>query len=170
MTQMPDARLLLKGQPFADPAVCTWFLSRLGQRGIAAERIDLVAWIADGGSHLRLYDRIDIALDPFPYNGTTTTCEALWMGVPVVALAGDRHAGRVGASLLTQAGLTDLIAASIDDYVATAARLAADPDRLGELRNTLRPRLAASPLGDAAGFARKVEDAYRMMWRRWCGT
>jgi protein O-GlcNAc transferase len=170
MRRLPDARLLLKGQPFADPAVCAWLLSRLGQRGIAAERIELASWIADGGSHLRLYDRIDIALDPFPYNGTTTTCEALWMGVPVVALAGDRHSGRVGASLLTQTGLTELIAGSVDDYVAVAARLAADPARLAELRNTLRPRLAASPLCDAAAFARKIEGAYRTMWRRWCET
>jgi protein O-GlcNAc transferase len=112
---------------------------------------------------LSLYDRIDIALDPFPYNGTTTTCEALWMGVPVVTLLGDRHAGRVGASLLTHAGLTDWIAGTVEDYVQIAATLAGDPAHLRDLRYSLRPRLASSPLCDGRAFARKLEAAYRSM-------
>ena len=90
------------------------------------------------------------------------------MGVPVVTLRGDRHASRVGASLLTQIGLTDLIADSVEAYVETAAALAGDPARLSELRHSLRPRMAASPLCDAAGFARKIEQSYLTMWRRWC--
>jgi predicted O-linked N-acetylglucosamine transferase (SPINDLY family) len=111
---------------------------------------------------------MDIALDTFPYNGTTTTCEALWMGVPVVALAGDSHAGRVGVSILTQMGLTDFIAGTPGDYVQIAVDLANDPVRRSELRRTLRPLMAASPLCDAKAFARDVEDAYRKVWRKWC--
>src|ERR1700742_5126639 len=111
----------------------------MGERGVAADRIELVGWLASAADHLALYDRIDIALDPFPYNGTTTTCEALWMGVPVVTLRGDRHAGRVSASLLTQLDLTDWIAGSADEYLEIAARLALDPVQLAALRQSLRP-------------------------------
>jgi protein O-GlcNAc transferase len=92
------------------------------------------------------------------------------MGVPVVTLRGDRHAGRVGASLLTGIGLSDLVADSKEAYVETAVTLAGDPARLNELRHSLRPRMAASPLCDAPAFARKIEHAYRTMWQRWCTT
>jgi protein O-GlcNAc transferase len=168
LARLPKARLLLKGQSFADAASCVLYLDRLAERGVAPERIELVPRVPDSRAHLALYDRIDVALDPFPYNGTTTTCESLWMGVPVVTLRGDRHAGRVGASLLTQIGMTDLVADSVDAYVETAVALAGDRVRLGRLRQSLRPWMAASPLCDAAGFARKIEHAYRTMWRRWC--
>ena len=168
LTRMPSARLLLKGKSFADPGTRDSFLMQLGNRGIAPDRIELMAWLPGSAAHLSLYDRIDIALDPFPYNGTTTTCEALWMGVPVVTLKGDRHAARVGASLLTQAGLEEWIASSIDDYVETALRLAADPQRLNDLRRGLRARLVASSLCDAQGFARRMEAAYAGLWQRWC--
>jgi protein O-GlcNAc transferase len=170
LTRLPAARLLLKGKPFTDAATRALYLERLAERGVAAERLELVGWLPDSRAHLALYGRVDVALDPFPYNGTTTTCEALWMGVPVVTLSGDRHAGRVGASLLTQIGVTDLIADSIDAYVEMAVALAGDPTRLADLRRSLRPRMAASSLCDTAGFARKVEDAYRTMWARWCAT
>jgi predicted O-linked N-acetylglucosamine transferase (SPINDLY family) len=117
---------------------------------------------------LALYNRVDIALDPFPYNGTTTTCEALWMGVPVVTLRGDRHAGRVGASLLNQIDLTDLIANSVEEYAEIAVALASNARRLDDLRRSLRPRMAASPLCDGRAFARKMEAAFRTMWQHWC--
>jgi predicted O-linked N-acetylglucosamine transferase (SPINDLY family) len=127
-----------------------------------------MAQLPDLAAHLAAYHQVDIALDPFPYNGTTTTCEALWMGVPVVTLRGDRHVGRVGASLLTQVGLPDLIAASVEEYVEVAAALAVDAARLNELRRSLRQRMAASPLCDGRAFARKIESAFRGMWRKWC--
>jgi protein O-GlcNAc transferase len=168
LTRAPEARLLLKGLPFVDATARALFLSRLGERGVAAKRVELVAWLPSSAAHLALYDRIDIALDPFPYNGTTTTCEALWMGVPVVTLNGDRHAGRVGASLLGQVGLPDFIANSVEEYVEIALALAGNPGRLHDLRRSLRPRLAASSLYDGYAFARKIEVAYRAMWRRWC--
>jgi predicted O-linked N-acetylglucosamine transferase (SPINDLY family) len=127
-----------------------------------------MAWLPGAAAHLAAYQRVDIALDPFPYNGTTTTCEALWMGVPVLTLRGDRHAGRVGASLLSQIGLMDLIAGSAKEYVEIALALANDPSRMADLRRSLRPRMAASPLCDAPAFARKIEAAYHTMWRHWC--
>ena len=95
LIRLQEARLLLKGKSFADASTRALYLDRLAQRGVAAARVELVAQLPESNAHLALYNRIDIALDPFPYNGTTTTCEALWMGVPVVALRGDRHAGRV---------------------------------------------------------------------------
>src|SRR5215475_9946062 len=170
LSRLPQARLLLKGIPFADAATRALFLDRLGERGVPAERVELMAWHPGPAEHLALYHRVDIALDPFPYNGTTTTCDALWMGVPVITLRGYRHAGRVGASLLTQVGLTDLIADSIEEYVEIAVALAGDPRRLDELHRILRPRMAASPLGDEGAFASKMEAAFRTMWEHWCAA
>ena len=167
LTRLPEARLLLKGKSFVDRATRAWYFERLGRRGVAAERIELAPYVPDA-EHLVSYGRVDIALDPFPYNGTTTTCEAMWMGVPVVALRGDRHAGRVGASLLTQLGLTEMIADSVAEYVEIAVALGGDPARLADLRLSLRPRMAASPLCDAPAFARRIEAAYRTMWQRRC--
>jgi protein O-GlcNAc transferase len=169
LMRLPQSRLLLKGKPFVDDASRASYLERLGRRGVSATRVEVATFVPDA-EHLAAYGRVDIALDPFPYNGTTTTCEALWMGVPVVALRGDRHAGRVGASLLTQIGLNDLVADSVEEYVEIAAALAGDPARLADLRRSLRPRMAASELCDAPGFARKIEAAYRAMWQRWCAA
>jgi protein O-GlcNAc transferase len=170
LSRLPQAGLLLKGIPFADAATRALFLARFDERGVAAERVDLMGSVPSATEHLALYHRMDIALDPFPFNGTTTTCEALWMGVPVITLRGHRHAGRVGASLLTQIGLTDLITNSIDEYVDFAVALASNPGRLDELRRTLRPRMAASPMRDERAFARKIEAAFRTMWQQWCET
>ena len=169
LRRCPTARLLLKGQSFADAATAAFTRERLASLGVAPERLDLVARIADTAGHLGAYARIDIGLDPTPYNGTTTTCEALWMGVPVVTLVGDRHAGRVGASLLARVGLDDLIAQDRGAYVDVAAALAADAARLGDLRAGLRARLAASPLCDAITFARSFEATCRSLWCRAVG-
>ena len=167
---VPESRLVLKNRSLADDETRSRYLALFAGHGIENERLDLVAWIDSPSGHLGAYEQIDIGLDPFPYNGTTTTAEALWMGVPVITLRGNRHGGRVGASLLAAVGQTELIAETVDDYVAAAAALAQDSDRLAALRQTLRPAMAASPLCDAEGFTRDVEAAYRDMWRGWCGA
>jgi len=114
--------------------------------------------------HLARYNNIDIALDPFPYNGTTTTCDALWMGTPVVALAGKTHVSRVGVSQLTNIGLPELIAADTVAYVDIAVALANDLPRLAQLRSSLRERMKVSPLMDSARFTRNLEHAFQEMW------
>jgi len=166
--RVPGSRLLLKGRALANELARQRFETLFAAEKIDAARLEFHAWIDSSSGHLGAYDRIDIGLDPFPYNGTTTTCEALWMGVPVIALRGDRHAGRVGASILGRVGLAALSADTVDDYVAAAAALAGDTGRLVELRRDLRATMAASPLCDAASFTRDMEAAYRQMWRRWC--
>ena len=112
---------------------------------------------------------MDVALDTFPYHGHTTTCEALWMGVPVVTLAGRTHLSRVGVSIMRRIGLDELVAATPDEYVRKALALAGDLEKLRALRAGLRQRMRASPLLDAAGFARALESAYGKMWSRRSG-
>ena len=160
LDRVGDSRLLLKSKAFEDDSTRRHHRDRFAAAGLAPDRLDLVGHIDDPQGHLAAYGRIDVALDPFPYNGTTTTCEALWMGVPVVTLAGTRHAGRVGASLLHRVGLDELVAGDPAAYVALAAELAEDRSRLETLRAGLRDRLTASPLLDGAGFARSVETAF----------
>ena len=140
----------------------------LEKSGIARERVELMGRVPTAAEHLAAYGRVDIALDTHPYHGTATTCEALWMGVPVVTLAGRTHVSRVGVSLLRNAGLPELIAESDEEYIRIAVKLAGEIPRLAELRATLRARMAASPLMDGPRFARDVEHAYREMWRAWC--
>jgi len=159
LTRVPGSRLLLKYKIFEDAATRRFHQDRFLAAGLAADRLELLGHINDAEGHLGAYGRIDVALDPFPYNGTTTSCEALWMGVPVISLSGSRHAGRVGASLLYRVGLDDLVAPDADAYGALAVALAGDPDRLARLRSGMRDRLAASLLLDGAGFARSVEAA-----------
>ena len=165
---VPGARLVLKSRSLHDAATRKRYSLSFEKNGIAPERIDLVGRNPSKTDHMALYGTVDIGLDSFPYNGVTTTCEALWMGVPVITLAGRAHAGRVGVSLLTAVGLEDLIAETPDEYAAIARRLADDLDRLSALRSDLRSRMTASPLCDQAGLAKTVKNAYRTMWRRWC--
>ncbi|KPF81923.1 hypothetical protein IP70_22725 [alpha proteobacterium AAP38] len=167
LLRVPGSRLILKSKPFADPATLARYQSLFTANGVTPDRVDLLPQTPDQGDHLRAYDRLDIALDPFPYNGTTTSCEALWMGVPVVSLRGTHHVARVTASLLHRVGHDDLVADSPDTFLDIAAGLAGDLDRLESLRRTLRPRMQASPLCDAYGFAAQVEAAYRQMWKDW---
>jgi predicted O-linked N-acetylglucosamine transferase (SPINDLY family) len=119
--------------------------------------------------YLQAHYQIDIGLDTFPYNGHTTSLDAMWMGVPIVTLRGPTVVGRAGVSQLTNLKLTDLIAQTPDEFVEIAARLADDLPRVVELHRTLRDRMAASPLTDASRFARNVESAFRQMWKTWCG-
>jgi len=142
---------------------------QLIERGIEAGRIDLRHGQAkDGGRYLAVYHDIDLSLDTFPWSGHTTACESLWMGVPVVTLRGTRHAGRMVASVLTQIGLTDLIAETPEQYQELAVQLAQDLDRLAKLRGQLREQMRNSPLCDCKGFTRSLEAAYREMWQHWC--
>ena len=164
----PGSRLLLKALGLASPDVRQRVLALFQGEGIAPERVELLGWSQSEAEHLALYQRVAIGLDPFPYHGTTTTCEALWMGVPVITWAGQTHVARVGVSLLTNLGLPELIAENAAEYVRIAAALAGDLPRLSALRATLRQRMAQSPLLDAPRFAREIEAAYRQMWRTWC--
>lgn len=168
LTALPESRLLLKSRHLSDPGTRRRLLDLFAAHGITESRIEALPHTPATADHLDLYRRADIALDTFPYAGTTTTCEALWMGVPVVTLTGERPASRVGASLLSQIGLSRLVAASGDEFVVKAVALAADLPALAALRAELRARMAASPLCDAAGFARRMENAYRDLWRQAC--
>jgi len=165
LSAVPGSRLALKGKALTDLSVAARFHERFAARGITADRLDLMGHTPSTRDHLAAYSRIDIALDPFPYHGTTTTCEALHMGVPVVTLAGDRHASRVGISLLTTANLTEFIAADPGEYLRIATELARDPERLAHLRSSLRGALDCSPLRDGPAYTRRVEAALRDLWR-----
>jgi predicted O-linked N-acetylglucosamine transferase (SPINDLY family) len=143
-------------------------LDRMAAAGIASDRVTFAAF-AKGEKYWDLYRYIDVALDTFPFAGGTTTCDALWMGVPVVSLAGKTAVGRAGLSLLSHIGLAELVGKTEADYAAIATKLSTDLSRLGDWRQTLRPRMAASPIMNAGQFARDVEETYRAMWRRWCG-
>lgn len=164
LRQVPGSRLLLKCPALTDGDVRERVSATLQELGIGAERVDLLGHTRTRQEHLALYARVDIALDTCPYNGTTTTCEALWMGVPVLSVLGKRHAGRVGASLLNAAGLTDWLADTPESFVEIARTRAADLPRLERLRGLLRGQLEKSSLCDAAGFVRRLEDALCQAW------
>jgi predicted O-linked N-acetylglucosamine transferase (SPINDLY family) len=168
LLELPESRLVLKSVSFGDDSATNEFRARFAEAGVVTKRVELRPPTPSPADHLAAYADIDIALDPFPYHGATSTCEALWMGSPVVSLAGASHAGRVGVSLLHAVGLDNLVAGTPEEYVRIARALAEDPARLAGLHGTLRERVAASPLGDAKRLARELEDAYGEMWRRRC--
>jgi protein O-GlcNAc transferase len=170
LRELPGSRLLIKAAMVKHEDAARRVREAFAAHGIDSERVELVAWAEDRAAHLDLYGRADIALDTFPYNGTTTTCEAMWMGVPVVTLAGEAHMSRVGATLLAAAGLDDLVAETPEAYVNAAVMLARNPERRHALRASLRRGLEASPLLDHAGFTRKLEAALRGVWREWCNA
>jgi predicted O-linked N-acetylglucosamine transferase (SPINDLY family) len=165
---VPGSRLTLKNPALGENATRQAMRQAFTELGIAPERLELLGHEQSQRAHLERYRSIDIGLDPFPYNGATTTCEALWMGVPVVVLAGGTHAGRVGVSQMSNLGLTDLIGHTPEEYIATASRLATDLEHLSALRAGLRTRMAASPLTEARRFTNNLEQAYRVMWNGWC--
>ena len=137
-------------------------------RGIAHTRLELVPRLPFP-EFLQAHARVDIALDPFPFSGTTTTCQTLWMGVPVITLAGKSHVSRVGVTMLGSIGLEQCVAESESDYVTRAIALAAEPVRLQELRHGLRGQMARSPLVNGPRLTRFLEDAYAIMWEDYCG-
>lgn len=165
---VPDSRLYLKTKTLGAPEVRERLAARFARCGIGPDRLILEGQFANHEAHFRAYHQVDIALDPFPYPGITTTVEALWMGVPVLTMTGDRFISHQGETILHNVGLPDWIAAGADDYVTKAAAFARDAQALASLRQGLRGRLLASPLCDAPRFARNLEAAFRGMWRTWC--
>jgi protein O-GlcNAc transferase len=166
--QVPGSSLLLKGKSLADESTKRRYMDLFIKNGATSDQIKMLPKTSSISEHLDFYNRVDIGLDPFPYNGTTTTCEALWMGVPVVTLRGDRHSARVGASILTRVGLEELITMNEEEYVSRAVGLAGVSDRLKKLRAGMRQRMIASPLCDSKAFARAVEGVYRRIWKSFC--
>lgn len=165
---VPGSHLLIKNPSLRDTPTRERYAALFRSHGIPDERLELCGPTDSIADHLALYSRVDIALDTFPYNGTTTTCEALWMGVPVITLSGTRHAARVGASLLTATGLHDWVSRDLDGYLEVSVRLANTSDHLAAIRRSLRDRVASSPLCDAERLTRVVEQAYRTIWRSYC--
>jgi predicted O-linked N-acetylglucosamine transferase (SPINDLY family) len=169
LRRRPEAELRLKYRgAFSDPRLVSDLRRRFRQLEVEPSRVILDVRRTGRRDHLAFVGEFDIALDTFPFNGSTTTYEALWMGVPVVTLVGRRFVGRVGAAILSLVGLEDLIAEDRRSYVDKVLCLTEDKDRRMELRRHLRERLKASPLLDAGAYARSVEGAYRAMWRSWC--
>ena len=165
---VPESRLLLKSKALAESDVRKAVAERFAGHGVAPARLQMEGQQASQEEHLQTYRRVDIALDPFPYPGITTTVEGLWMGVPSVTLKGDRFLGHQGESIMNNARLPEWVAKNENDYVAKAASFASDLDSLSALRSNLRAQVLATPLFDAPGFARNLEAAFRGMWRAWC--
>ncbi len=170
LLSVPQSRLILKNRSFADASVRERYRNLFSERGVVADRIELSGPTKTIAEHLALYERVDLGLDPFPYNGATTTCESLWMGVPVVTLRGSQFVGRMTASLLTRVGLTEFITQTPQAYVHMARAWAEAPDRLAQLRRELRPAVANSPLCDQAAYVRDLEALYRTVWQNWCSN
>jgi predicted O-linked N-acetylglucosamine transferase (SPINDLY family) len=163
------SRLLLKSRAGDDAGVREDYFRHFEQLGIPRDRLNIRGQ-KPAIEYLQLFGQVDIALDSFPYNGTTTTCDAMWMGVPVITLVGQHHASRVGLSILTQVGLEFFAASKPAEYVRKATALAQNLGALAKIRASMRQRMAASPVCQAKPFARTVEAAYRTVWRKWCGT
>jgi predicted O-linked N-acetylglucosamine transferase (SPINDLY family) len=162
-----DSRFLMKFPGGDDPALRDRYWGMFEQLGISRERVEICGW-RSSVEHLKLYDRVDIALDTYPYNGCLTTLEALWMGVPVVTLVGKHRVSRVGLSLLSRIGLEFFAVSTPDEYLRKATALSQSRESLAKIRASLRQRMESSVLCDANRFAREVEAAYRKMWHRWC--
>lgn len=165
---VPGSRLLCKSTSSGNKMAQTVIREALETHDVDPDRVSFCTFRKTPEAHLAVYNDIDIALDTFPYNGTTTTCEALWMGVPVITLLGDRHAGRVGASLLSSIGFPAGITRSRDEYVLTARLLAENPRLLKTMRQTLRNTVMQSPLCDSKGHAARLEQMFRAAWQAWC--
>jgi len=165
LSKVSRSKLILHAKPGTHRDTITRLLA---EKGIDAQRLEFIneqTW----PDYIKTYDRIDIALDPFPYNGGITTCDSLYMGAPVVSLSGQTAVGRAGKSILTNVGLPELIANTPREYVEIAVKLAGDLPKLTELRKTLRQRMENSPLMDDKRFARNIESVFRDIWRKWCG-
>jgi len=150
--------------------VCSWTAARFAELGVEKDRIEFVGRLASDEEHLATYARVDVALDTYPYNGVTTTCEALWMGVPVVSLGDDSFASRMGATLLNAIGFPQWATSDPDEYVACVLGLLKDDAARIALRRSLRDCMRSSPLLDEAGVTKEFETALRQAWARVCAT
>ena len=159
--------MIIKATSLGDSPTRELAAKRFASLGLPMDRVELLGPAATQEEHLATYARIDVALDTFPYNGTTTTCEALAMGVPVVSLYGAHHASRVGLSILSAAGFPQWATDNPKRFLQAACGVA---DQAASYRHTLRDRLRSSTLCDGRGIARKIESAYRTAWKTWCGS
>jgi predicted O-linked N-acetylglucosamine transferase (SPINDLY family) len=169
LKNVPNSQMLLKFKSGQDDEIRDMFLKRFEDAGIARDRIAISGWL-QSPHDLNLYNKVDIALDTFPYNGTTTTCQAILMGVPVVSLVGQHHMSRVGLSILTNLGMEFFAAPTPQQYIARATALALKPESISKIRNTMRDRMRGSTLCNKAIFAARMEKAYRTMWQTWCNS
>jgi predicted O-linked N-acetylglucosamine transferase (SPINDLY family) len=167
LSRLPNARLVMAGG--AEVNARERILQQFAAAGVAVDRVTFLSHVA-ANEYFRRFGDVDVALDPVPYSGCTTTFDTLWMGVPVITLAGTMPASRVTAAILSALDLREWIAATAEDYVELAERLSRDNHLITGLRATLRQRLRDSPLMDEVCFARDMEQAYRHMWKSWCGN
>ncbi|MEA2733789.1 MAG: hypothetical protein QOE14_240 [Humisphaera sp.] len=166
LTALPGARLIMQTGGLDDPATQAIVRENFARHGISPERLEFIGF-RDFHQFLALFARVDIALDAFPYSSGTTTCHTLWMGVPVITLAGETGVQRMGLSVLANVGLNELVATTPQEYADVAIALAADRNRLAAMRSSVRERMRASPLLDAPRHARNLERLYREMWQKW---
>jgi len=169
LNSVPNSRLILKFYEGKDPEIREYYYNLFAEHGLEnpKERLVLSGWLAQA-NHFELYNNIDIALDTYPYNGTTTTCQALLMGVPVITLTGKHHASRVGLNILSRVGMQFFSTQSPEEYVKKAVVLASKPEALTQIRATMRQRLAASPLCNYGLITKDIENVYRQMWHDYC--
>lgn len=167
LKQIPDAKLFLKNQGFNEESVRDAYRAQFASHGVDESRL-IFAGFSPTKEYLETYHHVDLGLDPFPYNGATTTLDSLSMGVPMVSLKGDRLIGHIGESLLAKVGLEDFIAQTKEDYVKKAVAFAKDTQKLANIRANLRQTLMASPMTNPETFTRGLEDAFRKIWVEWC--
>ena len=170
LNAIPNADLVIKSRQLSDDATKGRLLEAFSREGVRSDRLKIYGLLPDMDAHMSLYDDIDIGLDPFPYNGTTTTCEALWMGVPVISLKGQVHASRVGASILNRVKLDDFVAESEDSYVRLAIEKAKQLGALNDIRLNLRQAMNASTLCNEENFTLELEGSFQNMWRTYIGA
>jgi len=160
LRSVPNSKIIIKSKQLSEASVHQRYLGYFESYGIESDRITLLAMLPSAADHLSIYNQIDIALDTFPYNGTTTTCEAMWMGVPTTTFVGDRHSARVGASIMTHSGFTELASNNLESFVSDTVALANQTERLQTLRLDMRERMLSSDLCNAKQFARQMESAF----------
>jgi predicted O-linked N-acetylglucosamine transferase (SPINDLY family) len=165
LARLPASRLTIVG--VSDSRARDDLYRDLADAGVDRDRITMIPYVPPE-EYYRQYRQVDIALDTMPFSGGTTSCDSVWMGVPVVTVPGIRSWSRSAASVLATVGLNDWIAASPEDYMRRAVQFAQQPAMIAQLRTSLRSRMLESPLMDAPGFARDMENAFRRMWRTWC--